>query len=208
MAERLGYLYLDTGAMYRAVTLLALEAGIDLHDTAALAAIAATPIEILPPADSRDGRQYSVFVGERDVTWALRSQKVDENVSAVAANPRVRQLLVAQQQRIASRSRVVMVGRDIGTVVIPNADLKIYLEASVEERARRRFEEQQARGEVRHYETMLAEMRERDRRDASRTTSPMRPAEDAYIIDSTGLSPDEVVEIIWRLISRKDQGKT
>lgn len=204
LAERLGYLYLDTGAMYRAVTLLALEAGIDLQNEPAVAALAATPIDIRPTTGPGDGRQYSVFVHGRDITWALRSTPVDEHVSTVSAHPEVRRLLVEQQRRIGHRGRVVMVGRDIGTVVMPDADLKIYLEASVEERARRRCEERLARGEACDYGEILAEMRERDRRDASRATSPMRPAEDACRIDSTGLTPDEVVDLILKSVVAKN----
>ncbi|MCZ7573144.1 MAG: (d)CMP kinase [Ardenticatenaceae bacterium] len=204
LAEQLDYLYLDTGAMYRAVTLLALEAGIDPDNGPAVAALAATPIEIHPPGNAYDSRQYTVFIHGRDITWALRSPAVDEHVSAVAAHPEVRRLLVEQQRRIGHRGRVVMVGRDIGTVVVPDADLKIYLEASVEERARRRCEERQARGEDCDYEEILADMRERDRRDANRATGPMRPAGDAYRIDSTGLTPDEVVDRILKLMATEE----
>ncbi|HYN88561.1 MAG TPA: (d)CMP kinase [Ardenticatenaceae bacterium] len=205
LAERLDYLYLDTGAMYRAVTLLVLEKGLDPTDDQAVAAMAATPIEIGPPeAGLSDGRPYTVAVGDRDITWAVRSPLVDVHVSTVAANPAVRRQLVEQQRRIGQRGRVVMVGRDIGTVVMPEADLKIYLDASAEERARRRHAERLAREEHSDYESLLGEMHERDRRDASRETSPMRPAEDAYIIDSTGLSADEVVDMILELIAARE----
>lgn len=190
--------------MYRAVTLLALEAGIDPNNGRAVAALAATPIEIRAPSDAHDGRQYSVFVRGRDITWALRAPAVDEHVSAVSAHPEVRRLLVEQQRRIGERGRVVMVGRDIGTVVMPDADLKIYLEASVEERARRRWEERRARGEDCNHEELLTDMRERDRRDASRAAGPMRPAEDAYRLDSTGLTANQVVDLIMGLIAASE----
>lgn len=190
--------------MYRAVTLLALEAGIDPNNGPAVAALAATPIEIRAPSDAHDRRQYSVFVRGLDITWALRAPAVDEHVSAVSAHPEVRRLLVEQQRRIGERGRVVMVGRDIGTVVMPDADLKIYLEASVEERARRRWEERRARGEDCNHEELLTDMRERDRRDASRAAGPMRPAEDAYRLDSTGLTANQVVDLIMGLIAARE----
>ncbi len=162
VADRLGYLYFDTGAMYRAVTWQALASGVPVADEAQVTALAeAAEIDVLPVVQE-DGRQYTVLVDGQDVTWAIREPAVAGNVSQVSAYPGVRAAMVAQQRRLASRGRMVMVGRDIGTVVLPDAPLKIYLDASAEERAQRRWLEEQARGRARPYEAVLAEVRRRD----------------------------------------------
>jgi len=193
LAERLGYLYFDTGAMYRAVTWLALQRGLDIADEEAITALAeAVEIEVVPPT-ANDGRQYTVYADGEDVTWQIRRPEVDANVSPVSAYPGVREALTAQQRRIGRRGRVVMVGRDIGTVVMPDADLKIYLDATVEERARRRYREILARGEQADYGEVLAAMRRRDRLDSEREVAPLRPAEDAIVIDTTDLTVEEVL---------------
>ncbi|MBC7225542.1 MAG: (d)CMP kinase, partial [Anaerolineae bacterium] len=149
LAKELGYLYLDTGVMYRAVTLEALRAGVDIADEEAVVALAhRLRIEVLPPGpEHRDGRPYTVLADGRDVTWEIRTPEVDAAVSPVSAYPGVREVLTEAQRQIGRRGRVVMVGRDIGTVVLPDADLKIYLDASPEERARRRYLERLDRGE-------------------------------------------------------------
>jgi cytidylate kinase len=140
-----------------------------------------------------------------DVTWAIRTPAVDAHVSTVSAHPGVRQALVPKQRRVALEEPVVMVGRDIGTVVLPHADLKIYLDASVEERARRRWEELQDRGKSDVvYHDVLESMRRRDRIDTNRDASPLRPAEDAVIIDTTDLSEKEVVDESERLVAEQD----
>ncbi len=139
-----------------------------------------------------------------DVTWAIRSPEVDANVSPVAANPGVRSALTAQQRRIGLRGNVVMVGRDIGTVVLPEAPLKIYLDASAEERARRRYAEVQARGDqAQTYEAILENVKQRDAIDSGRVTAPLKAAPDAVIIDSTNLSVEEVVVRVEQLITRE-----
>ena len=148
-----------------------------------------------------DGRQYTVLADGRDITWDLRRPDVDRYVSPVSAYPGVRVALTEQQRRIARAGRVVMVGRDIGTVVVPDADLKIYLDASVEERAKRRYQERIQHGERANYDEILAAMRRRDEIDSQRTHAPLRPAEDAMIIDSTHLGIDEVVERVMDLVS-------
>ena len=146
LAEALGYFFFDTGVMYRAVTWLALERGLDVQDEAAVTALAEeTQIEVAPASQS-DGRACDVSIDGQDITWELRRRKVDANVSIVAAYSGVRRALSQQQRRIGERGHVVMVGRDIGTVVLPQADLKIYLDATAEERARRRHDEIIARG--------------------------------------------------------------
>ncbi len=199
VAEELGYRYLDTGAMYRAVTWTALQRAIDIEDEAAVSKLAEDiEIDITAPTND-DGRQYTVLVNGNDVTWALRRSEVDANVSAVSAYPGVRKAMVAQQRRIAGQGEAVVVGRDIGTVVLPDADLKIYLDASVEERARRRYEERSARGEDPDYDVILREMRRRDQRDSSRAMAPLRPADDAVIVDTDGLSITEVVDTVLEM---------
>lgn len=205
MAERLGWLYFDTGAMYRAITYLALQGEVPLTDGEALGHLARTTIiEIEPPAaDERDGRQYTVCVGDQDITWELREQWVDQHVSTVAAHPAVRAALKEQQRRIGLRGRVIMVGRDIGTVVLPEAPLKIFLDASVEERARRRHHEIVARGNSADYEQILADMRLRDAKDSSRVTAPLRPAEDALILSSDNKSIGVMAEELFQLAVRK-----
>jgi cytidylate kinase len=199
LADALNYLFFDTGAMYRAVTWLALEKGINLLDEQALVSLAEQArIEVLPPS-RLDGRAVDVIVDGRDVTWEIRQPSIDANVSVVSAYPGVRTALTAQQRRIGLRGRVVMVGRDIGTIVLPEADLKIYLDASAEERARRRRREMLERGQPADFDEILAKVRERDRIDSTRDVAPLRAAPDAVVVDSTGLSADQVLEEILKL---------
>ncbi|HEX2697738.1 MAG TPA: (d)CMP kinase [Anaerolineales bacterium] len=194
LADSLGYLFFDTGVMYRAVTWLALQRGINVNDEAAVTALAEkTQIEVLPASKS-DGRVCDVVVEGKDITWETRQPEVDDNVSVVAAYRGVRHAMSDQQRRIGQRGKVVMVGRDIGTVVLPEADLKIYLDASAHERARRRHEENQARGTDSEYDEILSKVRERDHIDSTRDVAPLRAAEDAVVIDSDKLSADEVFE--------------
>ena len=192
LADELGYLFFDTGVMYRAVTWIALQRGVDVRDEAAVTRLAEeTPIDVAPASQS-DGRACDVIVEGQDITWETRRPEVDANVSVVSAYAGVRREMSQQQRRIGRRGRVVMVGRDIGTVVLPEANLKIYLDASAEERARRRFDEIRARGEEADYEEILSKVRERDRIDSTRAVAPLRPAEDAVILDTDRLSADEV----------------
>jgi cytidylate kinase len=194
LARALGYLYFDTGVMYRAVTWLALKHGLDIGDEVAVTTLAQqAQIDVLPPS-VEDGRAYTVIVDGQDITWDIRLPDVEANVSPVSAYPGVRKALSIQQRRIGKRGRVVMVGRDIGTVILPNADLKIYLDASVEERARRRFEELRGRGQSADYDEILQAMRRRDQIDSQRKVAPLRPAEDAVILCSDGLDADQVLE--------------
>jgi len=158
---------------------------------------------VAPPTQD-DGRQYTVYAGREDVTWAIRRPEVDAAVSPISAYAGVRQVLTEQQRRIAAGGRIVMVGRDIGTVVAPDADLKLYLEASVEERARRRYRERQARGEAITYEEVLGSMRCRDRIDSGRAQAPLRPADDAIIVDTEGLSVEEVLDRVETLVQQAD----
>ena len=192
LAERLGYVYFDTGIMYRALTLLALQKGVDLHDAAALAALAAQlNLELHPPTVD-DGRQYTVLVGGEDVTWALRSPEVDRHVSLASSPPAVRHELVRQQRAIGQNGGVVMVGRDIGTVVMPDAPLKIFLDASLEARAQRRQRDLLARGVSLPLEQVRVDVARRDALDRHVSA----PAPDAVVLQSDTLSPEQEVEWI------------
>lgn len=202
LARRLGYVYLDTGVMYRAVTWAALASGIDLSDESAVTAVAqGLQIDILRPTVD-DGRQYTVLADGRDVTWEIRSPKVDRGVSPVSAYRGVRASLTEQQRRMARRGHIVMVGRDIGTVVLPDADLKIYLDATLEERVWRRHKEMVARDEKADYATALESVRQRDAIDSSRAHAPLKVAKDAVVIDTTSLSVGDVLETVCDLIER------
>lgn len=199
LADTLGYLFFDTGIMYRAITLIALELDMDLRDEAAVADLAKnTQIEIRPPS-REDGRAFDIIVGAKDITWDVRRGDVDANVSTVSAYADVRKALSEQQRRIGLRGRVVMVGRDIGTVVLPEADLKIYLDASAEERAKRRYDELVARNEKANYDEILKKVLERDRIDSTRAVAPLRPADDAVIIDSDKMNVDQVFSQVLEL---------
>jgi cytidylate kinase len=200
LSDRLGYLYIDTGAMYRAVTWVALQRGLDIGDGEAISELArALEIEITRPAVD-DGRQYSVLADGQDVTWQIRRPEVDRNVSPVSAYAGVRTALTEQQRRIARRGGVVMVGRDIGTVVIHDADLKIFLDASAEVRARRRYLEVLERGDEADYEHILQDMKRRDQIDSQRDVAPLIAAEDAVIVDTSNLSITEVLEVVESLV--------
>jgi len=204
IADELGYLYFDTGIMYRAITWLAQQQLIDPRDECAITILAEqAQIDVRPPSNN-DGRSYDVKVDEQDITWEIRQPQVEASVSIISAYAGVRQALTQQQRRIAMRGKVVMVGRDIGTVVLPEADLKIYLDASVEERARRRYQELQQRGEVISFDDLLASMRMRDRIDSTREIAPLRPAPDAFILNSDGLNIDQVVDTVRRIIAGKN----
>ena len=200
LAEELGYLYFDTGVMYRAVTLAALKHLSRVEDETAVTELAKRVcIDVKPPSID-DGRKYDVFLDGQDVTWEIRKPEVDQNVSQVSAYSGVRQEMTSQQRRIGERGRVVMVGRDIGTVVLPNADLKIYLDASVEERAKRRHKEVLERGRSETYEEILSSMRRRDEIDSTRKIAPLVAAKDAYILNSDGLTIEDVLQKIHALL--------
>lgn len=200
LARRLGYLYFDTGVMYRAVTWAALDRGIPIADEPAVTALAQQlAIKVTPPTLD-DGRQYTVLADGADITWAIRAPEVNGNVSAVSAYAGVREAMVRQQRQVAAQGPVVMVGRDIGTVVLPDAELKVYLDASVEERARRRWLEEQARGKEADYDVVLASMRRRDGIDSTRQVSPLRVADGAVVVDTTALSIDDVLAETERLV--------
>jgi cytidylate kinase len=200
LADRLQYLYFDTGVLYRAVAWLAVQRGVNAADEAALAQLAAEADIAVSKPTVPDGRQYTVTVGGEDVTWKLRGIDVERIVSPVAAVAGVREALRQRQREIGLAGKIVMVGRDIGTVVLPEADLKIYLTASPEERARRRHREVVARGETTAYEAILASIGERDRIDSQRAVAPLRPADDAVVIDTDGISIDDELSLIERYL--------
>jgi cytidylate kinase len=193
LAKQLGYLYLDTGVMYRAVTLAVIQEGLDLEDEAAITQLAKKVKIDVRTATIEDGRTNDIFLDGKDITWQIRQPEVEAHVSKISAYAGVRTAMMVQQRNIASRGRVVMVGRDIGTVVCPEAGLKIYLDASVEERARRRYLEVIARGEKADYENILASMRRRDAIDSTRAVAPLKPAEDAVVICSDGITVEQVL---------------
>lgn len=199
LSDSLGYLFFDTGVMYRAITWIALQHDMNLGDEAKITELAQkAQIDIRPPSKN-DGRPCDVIIAEKDVTWDMRGGDVDANVSAVSAYAGVRRALSEQQRRIGMRGNVVMVGRDIGTVVLPEADLKIYLDASAEERARRRYDEIIARGDKADYDEILQKVIERDRIDSTRAVAPLRPAEDAIIVDSDNLDAEQVLARVLEL---------
>ena len=200
LAQRLSYVYLDTGVMYRAVTWAALDRGIPIGDEGAITRLAESLLIEVSEPTAADGRQYTVRADGTDVTWAIREPEVNREVSPVSAYPGVRRALTEQQRRIGAQGGVIMVGRDIGTVVLPDAEVKVYLDASVEERGRRRHLEVLARGECSDLAQVIADLRRRDHIDSTRDTAPLRAAEDAVYVDNTGMTVDEVVAAIEAII--------
>ena len=196
LAARLGYLFVDTGAFYRALTLAALRAQVSLEDGPALAALTQTlDIRIEPPAVA-DGRQYTLLLGTEDVTWEIRSQAVDAGVSPVAAQPEARAALLPLQQRLTREKGVVMAGRDIGTVVCPEAEVKVFLKADLATRAQRRRQELAERGADISSAEIAANLAARDRLDSSRDTAPLAQPPDAIALDTSQLSLEQEAAIV------------
>ena len=207
LSRCLAYLYLDTGALYRAVTWAALDRNIPITDEAPITQLACDlDITITPPTID-DGRQYTVRVAGRDITWDIRSPEVDAAVSPVSTYPGVRAALTEQMRKIARLGHVVMVGRDIGTVVIPDADMKLYVIASAEARARRRQLELQKKGKTTSYRDVLANIRMRDEIDSSREAAPLRAAPNALIFDNTDLTIEQMLEAVEKLVNGSDPGQ-
>ncbi len=203
LALDLGYLYFDTGVMYRALAALALEQRLSPADEAAITRLAQeTTIEVLSPTVA-DGRDVTVTAEGRDITPQLRRTAVERAVSQISAYPGVRQAMVEQQRRIGQHGRVVMVGRDIGTVVLPDADLKLYLDATLPERANRRYLERRARGEQVELAQVQTDLERRDRIDSTRQHSPLAAASDAIVLDTTGLTVSEVMARLNGLLRRR-----
>jgi cytidylate kinase len=202
VAKRLGYIYVDTGAMYRAVTWNALQEGLDPERTREIADMARRlRIELIP---EEQGQQ--VLVNGRDVTDELRSVQVNQHVSQISQIPQVRELLVEKQKQMAAGKGVVMDGRDIGTHVLPDAEVKVFLTASVRERAERRFKEMLQSGQEISLEQLEKDISLRDKMDEQREISPLVQAKDAVLLDCTSLSIDEVVDAVMKLCTAKVNG--
>jgi CMP/dCMP kinase len=208
VAALLGYLYLDSGAMYRAVALKALERKISLENESQLVALArATHIELKAPTAEQEGAglKNRVFLDGREVTEEVRTGEVAQAASRVATIAGLREVLVAEQQRAGEGGGVVMEGRDIGTVVFPGAELKIFLDASAETRAERRWKEHQEKGESLTLLEVLQEVRERDKRDRERKVSPLVRAKDAVLIDNTAMGVEETARLIVFLANERQK---
>jgi len=202
LAKRLDAKYIDTGAMYRVATLAVLRAGVDPSDTEAV--IEAT--RDLPLAVNDDPDSTEVLLGGENVAAEIRGREVTQNVSAVSAVPEVRENLVALQRRLAAQAhRAIVEGRDIGTVVLADAPVKAYLTASPEIRARRRYNQDRSAGREADFATVLADVIRRDELDSSRTTSPLRPAEDAHLIDTSEMTLDQVLETLINLVKESQR---
>lgn len=199
VAKRLGILHLDTGAMYRAIGLTALRRGVDVSDEAAAVALS-KELEI-SVAHEADGQH--TFVNGEDVTGLIRTPEVSMATSTVSKHLGVRQGMVSLQQKLAAQTPMLVDGRDICIRVLPNATVKIYLTASAEERARRRWLEMQQKGAPDTYEQVLEDLKKRDAQDMNREVDPLRPAEDAVIVDSTELNFEQVVEAILAIVKEK-----
>ena len=199
LARRLGCRFLDTGTMYRAVTWAAAERGIDLHDEDALSTLASALEMRVVSQESGD----RLFVDTIDVTDRLRDPEIDRGVSLVARVPGVRSAMVQQQRVIASDGPIVMVGRDIGTVVLPAARVKVFLSASAEVRSQRRYRELQDLGQTPDYERLVDDLTRRDKIDSERSDSPMKPADDALVIETDSLGVEEVTERVMLLVESR-----
>jgi cytidylate kinase len=202
LATRLGYFYLDTGLLYRALTWKALEQQIDISDADALAKLAGSLNVTIKPPSVNDGRLNDVRMNGQDVSLALSSPAVDVNVSAVSAHPSVRAALIEPQRRALRLPGTVVAGRDIGTVIFPDADVKIYLDANLEERARRRLSQRGAWSEAGLVQT-LEQIRERDRVDSTRAVAPLQASPDALVIDTDDISPQQVVQRIMEVLDAR-----
>ena len=198
-AKRLGFSCLDTGAMYRAIAWKALADGVSFDDAEALGAIARDN-EIEFGHVEGDPVPRRVFISGTEVTDAIRTSEIDRAVGPVAAVPAVREALVAQQQRIGRAGDYVVEGRDIGTVILPDAPVKIFLTASAESRAERRYKELAEKGQQVTMESVLHDINERDRQDMNRAIAPLRQAEDAVLVDSTNMTPEQVVDAIIAVV--------
>jgi len=200
LAERLGFTYIDTGAMYRAVALWAVRQGVDFADPHRMEQLAlAAEIDLAP------GR---ILLNGEDVTEGIRTPEVSSGASRIAVIPGVRRAMVAKQRQIGERVSVVMEGRDIGTVVFPQADVKVFLDANPEERVRRRLQESRAKGEEVAEHVLAAQMKERDQRDSTRADAPLSQAPDALYLDSTAMRIEEVEEAILKMVrARVTNGK-
>ena len=200
LASELGYLYVDTGAIYRTVGLCAFRRGIAPEDRAGVVAMLGT--FSLDLKHGEDGLQHMYLDGE-DVSADIRRPEISMYASAVSALPEVREFLMEMQRGLARRQNVIMDGRDIGTVVLPDADLKLFLTASAEDRAQRRYAELREKGSATDFETVLADMATRDKNDASRAAAPLRQAEDAVLVDTTGNTLEESFQMLLKTVKER-----
>jgi cytidylate kinase len=195
VAKRLSYIHIDSGAMYRAVTLKAIELKIPTRDSDRIIEIASNISLQFKNKDS----QFSIYMNDEDISNLIRTPEINNAINSVAANPEVRKILVKKQQQLGKSGGIVMDGRDIGTVVFPDAELKIYLQADAKERARRRFDEFKSRGILISFEKVLEEVNTRDKADLSRKYGPLKIAADAVVIDTTKLTIEEQIEKVYGL---------
>ncbi len=210
LAARLGYFYFDTGLMYRAVTNEALRRDVSIQDENAVTKIAETiEINVMPALAHTDvSNQFTVTVDGRDVSAEVRRPEVDRNISVVSAYAGVRRAMTEQQRRIAERGNIIMAGRDIGTVVLPDAECKIFLTASVDARARRRMADRLARGHQVTFEQMRDEILQRDAIDSTRSVAPLRPADDAVLLDNSDMTIEETLSRALEIVQAKANAKT
>jgi CMP/dCMP kinase len=207
VAQRIGYLFVDTGAFYRAITLLALEQHLDLYDSAQLVSLAQRTDLDMTPDLADDGRQYTLLADGRDITHAIHSPEVDASVSIIAADRGVRAAILDTQRALATRGKVIMAGRDIGTVVLPDADLKIYIDASVEKRAERRYAQRLHNGEAADLSNIRAGLIDRDDKDSTRESAPLTRTPDAVYLDTSELSFAQSVEAAYQIIRNWTPGQ-
>jgi cytidylate kinase len=201
VADRLGYLYIDTGAMYRALTWLCMKNGLSPNDEAGIIELVRTAKVVLKPGDKSSHQLARVFVNGQEITKQIRTREITQLVSPISAIPAVRAYLIDQQRSMATAGGVVLDGRDTGTVVLPDADIKLFLTASPEVRAERRYKELRALGDEVDFEKLKEEIIERDRRDTNRSISPLRMADDAVLILTDNMQIEEVVSHIINLIT-------
>jgi len=201
VADRLGYLYIDTGAMYRAVTYFVLQHGIDLQDQQAITKVAREADIVLQPKAQGESKPR-VFLNGEEITDKIRSNEISKLVSPLSAIAPVREVLVEQQRKLASQGGTVLDGRDIGTVVLPNAEVKIFLTATAEERARRRMKDLEKLGEKAEFQQLVAEIEARDKRDSTRDVAPLKVADGGIIVDTDKLSIEQVVERILTICAQ------
>lgn len=195
VAKRLNYIHIDSGAMYRAVTLKAIKLKIPTEDSDRIIEIASSISLQFKNVDS----QFFIYMNGKDISGLIRTPEINNAINSVAANPEVRKILVKKQQQLGRSGGIVMDGRDIGTVVFPDAELKIYLQADAKERARRRFDEFKSKGIVISFEKVLEEVNTRDNADLSRKYGPLKIAPDAVVIDTTRFTIEEQIEKVYRL---------
>jgi CMP/dCMP kinase len=200
VAQRIGYLFVDTGAFYRAITFLALEQHLDVRDPLAVGRLAREANLDMTPDLGEDNRQYTLLANGRDITCAIHSPEVDENVSFVAAHPPVREALLDVQRKVARRGKAIIAGRDIGTVVLPDAELKVYIDASLEKRAERRRKQRQENHESADLDSIRKNLSDRDKLDAGRDTAPLLCAPDAILLDTSELNLEQSIEALYQIV--------